>query len=496
MTPESSPGPASPTPPPPPGPPTGTFALAAAATSLFAAAVLVDISPGINVVLVGALMGACVLLLSPHSLSRGDWAFGVVAFVLLSMFALRASEVLLFVDLCAAAGLASFALRGGFTWRAVVRGGLDVLSKLHRGLRLVLSPLLERAARHERWNPAWIRGSTIGISLALVFGMLFASADRAFAQLARDAFVPDWDVGLIPARMFVATMVAAFTGGYALVARRVFVERTASPWTSLSGPTPRRRPLQPAEWMIPIALIDLVFAAFVTVQLAVLFGGQQHVLETAGLTYAEYARSGFFQLVAVAALVLVVIAVTVWFAKPVEGRERVAMKTLLGSLCALTLVVLASALYRLGLYEEAYGFTHLRFTVHVVILWLAAVIGLIVVAGALWRGDWLPRVTVALTAAVLLAVNVVTPDRFIAEHNIARYERTGKLDLYYLASLSADAAPALVTLPRDELACLLSLRSEGPTSEPLLGFNLARAWARDLLGDFEGRTEVCRSYNP
>ncbi|HWC15058.1 MAG TPA: DUF4173 domain-containing protein [Actinomycetota bacterium] len=476
--------------------PRGRFAVAAAATSLFAAATLVDVAPGLNVVVVGALMGFSVLLWAPPDLSRGDWAFGVVAFVLLSMFAVRASEMLLFVDLCAAAGLASLALRGGTTWRAVVRGVLDVLTKLHRGFGLVVAPLFERAARHERWNPAWIRGSAVGISLALVFGMLFASADRAFAQMARDAFVPEWDVGLIPARIFVATMVAAFTGGYALVARRALVAKTASPWTSVAAPTPGRRRLQTVEWVIPIALIDLVFAAFVTVQLAVLFGGQQHVLQTAGLTYAQYARSGFFQLVVVAALVLVVIAITVSLAKPLEGRERVAMRALLGALCALTLVVLVSALYRLGLYEEAYGFTHLRFAVHVAILWLGAVIGLVVLAGALWRADWLPRVAVAMTAVVLLAVNGVAPDRFIADHNIARFERTGKLDVSYLASLSADAAPALVTLPADELACVLSLRSEEPISEPLLAFNLARARARDLLGDFRGLASRCRSYNP
>ena len=65
--------------------------------------------------------------------------------------------------------------------------------------------------------------------------------------------------------------------------------------------------LRLAEWAIPLALLDLLFLAFVAVQLTVLFGGHDHVLETSGLTYAEYAREGFWQLIAAAALTLVVV---------------------------------------------------------------------------------------------------------------------------------------------------------------------------------------------
>jgi hypothetical protein len=62
------------------------------------------------------------------------------------------------------------------------------------------------------------------------------------------------------------------------------------------------------EWVLPLALLDALVAAFVLVQLTVLFGGSRHVLRRAGPTYAEYARSGFWQLLAVSALTLLVIA--------------------------------------------------------------------------------------------------------------------------------------------------------------------------------------------
>ena len=90
-------------------------------------------------------------------------------------------------------------------------------------------------------------------------------------------------------------------------------------------------------------------------------------------------------------------------------------RLLLGALCVLTLVVLASALTRLGLYMDAYGFTRLRLTAEAVILWLGAVFALLLIAGAARRRGWLPRATVALTAAAMLAFAVSDPDRRIAD---------------------------------------------------------------------------------
>ena len=132
------------------------------------------------------------------------------------------------------------------------------------------------------------------------------------------------------------------------------------------------------------------------VQAAVLFGGHDLILRTDGLTYAEHARRGFFELEAVAALALGVIAATArWARRERPADERLA-RALLGLLCALTLVVLASALSRLWLYVDAYGATRLRFLVQAQLLWLAAVFLALLVAGALRAERRLPRIAVAL----------------------------------------------------------------------------------------------------
>ena len=106
---------------------------------------------------------------------------------------------------------------------------------------------------------------------------------------------------------------------------------------------------------------------------------------------------------AAAALTLAVIALA--------RRDGLALRILLGLLCALTLVVLASALKRLELYEEAFGFTRLRLLAHAAILWLAALFAAVAAAGALHRTAWLPRATVALSALAALAFAAREPRR-------------------------------------------------------------------------------------
>ena len=167
-------------------------------------------------------------------------------------------------------------------------------------------------------------------------------------------------------RALVGVLALAIAGALALPAAAPRVRLAASP-----------RRLGRAEWLIPLVALDLLFAAFVAVQFAVLFGGDRHVLETAGLGYGEYARQGFLELLAVAALTLGVIVVAVRHAR----EDRRLLRLLLGVLIALTGVVLASALKRLGLVEDAYGFTNVRFAGHAIVFWLAAVFALVGAAG-------------------------------------------------------------------------------------------------------------------
>jgi len=304
-----------------------------------------------------------------------------------------------------------------------------------------------------------------------IFGALFASGDRAFAQLAGDVLPDSVPIGDLPARLLVFALVMSFAGGLAQTAA-LADEPAGRPLLRLGRP----------EWLLALGALNALFALFVAVQLAVLFGGDAYVRDSAGLTYAQYARSGFAQLVVVAVLTLGVVASALRWARNERARDGAILRALLGTLCVLTLVVLASALHRLGLYEEAYGFTRLRLAVHALLLFGGALFVLVIGALASDRRGWLAQAMVVLAALAALAFWVGDPDRRIATHNVERYEATGKIDLDYMSDLSADAVPALLRLPPPLRERVLGRqRDRLAGGDGLAAANLARARARDAL---------------
>jgi len=230
------------------------------------------------------------------------------------------------------------------------------------------------------------------------------------------------------------------------------------------------RPLPNWEWAVPLAVLDVLFIGFVAVQATVLFGGHQHVLQTEGLTYAEYARQGFWQLLWVSALTLLVLSGVIRVAGR-AGTGRRLLRILVGILCATSVVVVVSAIHRMWLYQQAYGFSVQRLMVVTIEFWLGLVFVLVAVAGIRMTGRWLPRAILVAGAVALLGLAATNPERLIAERNIDRYEQGEVLDIGYLSGLSPDIEPALAGLPAGVGVCP-TYRDDAP--DPWYEFNLSR----------------------
>jgi hypothetical protein len=313
--------------------------------------------------------------------------------------------------------------------------------------------------------------------LVLGFGVLFVSADPAYAKVL-NAVVPYRNTAAVFGRFVVFVFVAATALAAAYIARRPPLFDTLAP----APATPLRR----WEWAMPLVVLDVLFASFVAVQLTVLFGGRRHVLSTTGLTYAQYARQGFWQLLAVTGLTLALVAVAIRKAARASRPDRTIVRVLLGSLCFLALIIVASAVHRMSLYEQQYGFTRLRVFVSTIEFWFGAVLVLVLVAGIRMAGSWLPRAVLASAVLAMLALAAINPDAYIAKHNVDRYDQTGQIDAEYLATLSADAVPALDQLPAGLRAC--ALRNLAPSlrampAGPWYEFNLDRSRARGALAN-------------
>lgn len=467
----------------------GAFLAAASATAVFAALVIPgSVGPGIGVSLTALGMAGAVATMGLAHLDGYRAAGAAVSLLLAAMATVRASEWLVALDLVFALVLASWAMAGGLSWSAAAKGSASILLRLPRVPRFLGSPVLERLRVDRSRMEPLLRGLALGALVLVVFGALFVSADPAFAQIVGDALDLAWlDMSLLPARVFVAFMtlvVAAALALHSSIYDRAPAFGDGSGWGSPgSSPAGEGKGLRKLEWQIPLVLLDLLFVSFVAIQIAVLFGGRDHVLRTAGLTYADYARGGFFQLVAVAALTIAVIAFFSGLVRPSGKAEQVLLRAGLALLCLLSLVIVVSALKRLGLYEQEYGFTRLRILVHGVLLWFAGLFCLILAAGATMFRRWLPGAVLLLTVVAALAFNAVSPDAEIARRNVERFERDGTIDVAYLQTLSADAVPVLAELPEPLAACALARLKDADAADPggWFDWNWGRARARPYL---------------
>ncbi len=407
-------------------------------------------------------------------------AAGAAVVALVAVGAVRAAGWLVAICLIAAVPLASYALAGGRSWRGIAAVSLALVPATVRGMGWAAgagAQVDQGTPRPARAGRA-LAGFTAGVLLLLVFGGLFRAADPAFAAL-----VDGWARGIS-----VATLVRA-TLGFALVAMcgsgAAYLASARCRAEPPDRPT-QRRVLGLAEWAIPMAMLDALFGLFVWIQVTVLFAGDEYVLGPGGPDYAVYARGGFIQLAVVAGLTLCVVAALARWAGRSNPTELGLLRVLGGLLCVLTLVVVASALKRLGLYASAYGFNVPRLLGYAGVVWLGLVFALVIVAGVRLRATWLPRATVAAAVGVLLGLAAINPEALMARTHIDRLDRQYPLDHAFLASLSADAIDELAALGdrggwcRDVDAGLVADLRE---PDPWYGWNLGREHARAVLAE-------------
>ena len=269
--------------------------VASVAAAILAAAFLPGHAIGLSAFLVAVLLGVAVWQAGVSR--RRALVYGVPALALVAMCVVRDAAWIVVTDIALAWILA-----------AVAVSGPNLSAFAAPFARLVETPAVAPPLPSD--SSAALRGTVLGGLLVVPFGALFWTADAAFAELGQQLPFPE--LISLPGRVVAFVLVLGVGLGLCLSAR--------NPFPSIEVKAPLR--LGFLEWVIPLSLLNALFAAFVIVQFAVLFGGHDHVLETAGLTYSEYAHEGFWQLVAAAALTLTVVGGALLFTNPVGRRQR------------------------------------------------------------------------------------------------------------------------------------------------------------------------------
>jgi hypothetical protein len=292
-----------------------------------------------------------------------------------------------------------------------------------------------------------VRSVLIGLAIAApllcLFTALFSAADLVFGGYVGDVLEAlDYPLEQL-------CLIAFF--GWVSVGGLTFALARKRAEDAEEKPAHRELALKPLlgnlEASIVLFSVDLLFAAFVAIQATYLFGGEANITAQ-GYTYSEYARRGFFELLTVSmltlALVLTLNAIT-RRETPTQHRAFLAGSL---SMIALVVVILASAVTRIRLYEQAYGFTQLRLYSHVFMFWLALLFAVLLATLLTGQGRVFATGALAVTIGYVVTMDVLNPDAFIVSNNVALYEQgeTGKLDAYYFSALSSDAVPYMIGL--------------------------------------------------
>ncbi len=372
---------------------------------------------------------------------RGGRALLGAAVVVAVFLVLRSSPWLVAADLATIAVLLALActtesgagpFRGHFS--AVARRLVEAAGALMLGVGAIARTLgaLMPERREGGMTGSIARGLLLAAPIVAVLGLGLATADAVFASLIQ----VDLDVAGVAGHLLVLAGAVWLSIGWFVLATRPPVRPASS--------APR---LGAVEALVVMTGLCALYAVFAATQVVVARRGPDYVQQATGLTYAEYARSGFFQLLWVAGATAVVLLVLGTCTRPGGARvDRLLRGT--GVLAAgFTLVVVHAALVRLGLYEDAFGATLLRLGSTTVAWWLAAifvVIGASFLVPSSRPRSWLPAALGCVTLATVLAINVVDPEHRVVAHNLDRARDGESFDVSYALALSADPIPVLL----------------------------------------------------
>ncbi len=406
------------------------------------------------------------------------------------MTAVRADELIRFLDLAAVLALGGLVL--GYLARPEPLDEATVpqqtYSVIEASIFSIFGAIPEvghswQALRNTSWQGrtviAVVRGLALALPILIVFALLLGAADGVFAGYLEDiwqifSFNPSTQ--LIDQVVLTGALAWGVTGTLAYGINRGLAPAPSSPESEpeaseeeeeaffaygdeeavamqITAETslPEKRKSRPLfqlgiiESGIILSLVDVLFGAFVLIQFAYFFGGEA-TIEARGLSFSQYARSGFFELVAVSILTLGLVLFLDYSTLRGERREQRIFRGLAVLIVALTGVMLVSAAQRMYLYEQEFGFTHLRVYTHVFMLWLGVLFIAFLLSLFRVKRHVFSLGVLLVTTGYLLMLNGMNVDLYIAQRNIDRYSEGEALDLGFLSMLSVDALPVILPL--------------------------------------------------
>ena len=427
-----------------------------------------------------------------------------------SGLAWRDAEMLKVLDVAATAGslgMAAIALgneRDGLfaeRFRDTLCAAAAVMRTMMPGFLPNVAQALRVATRSDSWQShsrRSFRTAALALAIILIFGSLLRGADPIFASLIA---APDVNVGLVLSHVILIGWFTWLVSGWTNAA-------LGSAARDARAPNGYPFSLGGADLVATLGVLNVLFAVFIIAQLGWLFGGESFLQARTGLTAAEYARHGFFEVVWVAALVIPLLVIS---RGALVKDERIARMHTMLSVPLLLLLggIVLSATARMRLYVGYYGLTLDRLYTLVFMLWVTVVLAWLGLTVLRDRGRTFIAGVGMSALAVLIALNLAAPDAVVARFNTSPDHRSVEgVDLRHLSTLSGEASKIAVvatlspsrgavgTLAReseDRERCNAArnlLRRWGPSSRTIRSIEREAAWRTWNAGERRALAEV------
>ena len=276
-----------------------------------------------------------------------------------------------------------------------------------------------------------LKGVLISLPIVIVVLILLGSADAVFSSIFKDIYkfldklFSDGFVTRIVLIIILFTYMAAVLN-YLLFnfGTKIVVEK-------------KRKGIENYTINILLTVLGVIYIVFDYIQIKSLMFHQvaEHI------NYAQYARTGFFQLLVISLINLIILVVS----KQVRNKDDKYTKIISLVMVLLTLIIIGSSFMRMCMYESYYGYTLLRFLVYVVLF--TEVILLIPTTIYILRDKMnIFRHYLVITVSIYTLLCLFPVDCFIAHNNINRYYENKKFDLRYLENYRTDNVPKLIEL--------------------------------------------------
>jgi|GEM_PF-777787 len=285
--------------------------------------------------------------------------------------------------------------------------------------------LLFKQPQNEKEGKKWsvirfIKTFAITFVLLLFFTGLLSSADPIFEKLIAD--VRDQALG----RSFASLILVFFaTLFFSMKVKADQDDRYSLKLFSFS------------DIFFPLLSIIVLFGVFLGVQANYLFGSHQD-LASFGLTYSEYVRKGFTELLFTAFVGGLIALVAIIKSRLLEEKKKALQITVLNSVLVVELFfMLASAFKRDLMYVDVYGLTRVRIAGGMFLFWLASLLVLLFIMNLLKKMQE-KSLFIGMGVASLIvvgALNVLNMDAMIVKGAPSHHAYK---DYFYINNLSPD----------------------------------------------------------